>query len=122
MLEARALTAYLHTCWAFGPYGPRAAYAESGLNYCAKKSLPASTRDSGVASALRLLEGVVDGDGESKVGLCRETLHRHRHSIKEERLRLLLAAVPVGSSYKFLGLGYCQGGEEVWEDRTQRAA
>ena len=75
-----------------------------------------------VALALRLLEGVVDGDWESRVRLLGEAVHRLRHAVEEERLRLLLAAVAVGRSDQLLGLGHGERGEEVGEDGLQRAA
>ena len=54
--------------------------------------------------------------------LLGEAVHRLRHAVEEERLRLLLAAVAIGRSDQFLGLGHGERGEEVREDRLQRAA
>ena len=54
--------------------------------------------------------------------LLGEAVHRLRHAVEEERLRLLLAAVAIGRGDQFLGLGHSERGEEVREDRLQRAA
>ena len=75
-----------------------------------------------IALALGLLEGVVDGDRKGRVRLLGEAVHRLRHAIEEERLRLLLAAVAVWRSDQLLGLGHGERGEEVREDGLQRAA
>ena len=75
-----------------------------------------------VVVALRLLEGVVDGDREGRVRLLGEAVHRLRHAVEKERLRLLLAAVAIGRGDQLLGLGHGERGEEVGEDRLQRAA
>ena len=72
--------------------------------------------------ALRLLEGVVDGDREGRVRLLGEAVHRLRHAVEEERLGLLLAAVAVWRRDQLLGLGHGERGEEVGKDRPQRAA
>ena len=53
--------------------------------------------------------------------LLGETVHRLRHAIKEERLRLFLAAMPIGRSDQFLGLWHRERGEEIREERLQRA-
>ena len=54
--------------------------------------------------------------------LLGEAVHRLRHAVEEECLRLLLAAVAVGRGHQLLGLGHSQRGEEVGEDGLQRAA
>ena len=54
--------------------------------------------------------------------LLGEAVHRLRHAVEEERLRLLLAAVAVGRGHQLLGLGHGERGEEVGEDGLQRAA
>ncbi len=54
--------------------------------------------------------------------LLGEAVHRLRHAVEEERLRLLLAAVAVGRGDQLLGLGHGERGEEVGEDGPQRAA
>ena len=60
--------------------------------------------------------------GKGRVRLLGEPVHRLRHAVEEERLRLLLAAVAVGRGHQFLGLGHGERGEEVGEDGLQRAA
>ena len=75
-----------------------------------------------VPSALRLLEGVVDRDRESRVRLLGEAVHRLRHAVEEERLGLLLAAVAVRRGDQFLGLGHGERGEQIREDLPKRAA
>ena len=69
-----------------------------------------------VAIALRLLEGVVDGDREGRMRLLGEAVHRLRHAVEEESLGLLLAAVAVGRGDQLLGLGHGERGEEIGED------
>ena len=54
--------------------------------------------------------------------LLGEAMHRLSHTVKEERLRLLLAAVAVGASDQLLRLWHGQRGEKVGEGRLQRAA
>ncbi len=53
--------------------------------------------------------------------LLGEAVHRLRHAVEEEGLGLLLAAVAVGRGDQFLGLGHRERGEEIGEDRPQRA-
>lgn len=53
--------------------------------------------------------------------LLRDPVHRPCHALQEERFRLLFAAVTPGGSDQFFRLGYSQRGEEVGEDRLQRA-
>ena len=60
--------------------------------------------------------------GKGRVRLLGEPVHRLRHAVQEKRLGLLLAAVAIGRGDQFLGLGYGERGEEVGEDRLQRAA
>ena len=72
--------------------------------------------------ALRLLEGVVDGDRKGRVRLLGEAVHRLRHAVEEECFRLLLAAMAVRRGDQLLGLGHGERGEEIGEDRLQRAA
>ena len=60
--------------------------------------------------------------GNAAMGLVGKALHRQRHAGEEERLRLLLAAMAVGSSDQLLSLGYCQCGEEIGKHRSQRSA
>ena len=50
-----------------------------------------------------------------------EAVHRLRHAVEKESLRLLLAAVAIGRGHQFLGLGHSKRGEEVRKDRLQRA-
>ena len=54
--------------------------------------------------------------------LLGEAVHRLRHAVEEERLRLLLAAVAVRRGDQFLGLGHGERREEVGKDWPQRAA
>ena len=95
---------------------------EARADHCVEKGLPAGACGSFVAIALRLLEGVVDGDWEGRVRLLGKAVHRLRHAVEKERLCLFLAAVAVGRSDQLLGLWHGQRGEEVGEDRLQRAA
>ena len=95
---------------------------EAGADHRVEKGLPAGAGCALVAFALGLLEGVVDGDREGRMRLLGESVHRLRHAVEEERLRLLLAAVAIGDGDQFLGLGHGERGEEVREDRLQRAA
>ena len=92
------------------------------MDHRAEKGIPASTGGPVNAVALGLLECVVNGDREGWVRLLCEAVHRLRHSVQEECLRLLLAAVAVGSGDQLLRLGHGKRGEEVGEDGLQRAA
>ena len=122
MLEARALVSDAeHAIAQFGSHRPSAADGEAGSDHCVEKGLPASAGGAVVAVALGLLEGVVDGDRESRVRLLGEAVHRLRHAVEEERLGLLLAAVAIRRGDQFLGLGHGERGEEVGEDGPQRA-
>ena len=106
----------------FRSHRPSAADGETGADHRVEKGLPASAGCAFVALGLRLLEGVVDGDWKSWVRLLGETVHRLRHAIEEEGLRLLLAAMAVRRGDQFLGLGHGERGEEIGKDRLQRAA
>ena len=123
MLEARALESDAdHAVAQLCPHRPCAADGEAGADHRVEECLPAGAGSAFVAVALGLLEGVVDGDREGRVRLLGEAVHRLRHAVEEECLRLLLAAVTVGRSDQLLGLGYGERGEEVGEDGLQRAA
>ena len=123
MLEARALVPDAdHAVAQLGPHRPSAADGEAGADHRVEEGLPAGAGGAVVAVALGLLEGVVDGDREGRVRLLGEAVHRLRHAVEEEGLRLLLAAVAVGRGDQFLGLGHGERGEEVGEDGPQRAA
>jgi hypothetical protein len=53
------------------------------------------------------------------VRLFGKPLHRSRHAVKEECLRLVPATVPAGRSNQLLGLGNGKGSEEVGENALQ---
>ena len=50
------------------------------------------------------------------MGLLGQPVHGTGHAIHEEGFRRFLAAMAVGRSHQFFGLGHCQGGKETWED------
>ena len=104
------------------PHRPSAGDGETGTDHRIEEGLPAGAGGAFLAIALRLLEGVVDGDRKGRVRLLGEAVHRLRHAVKEERLRLLLAAVAIRRGNQFFGLGHGERGEEVGEDGLQRAA
>ncbi|MBK8648946.1 MAG: hypothetical protein IPN16_20895 [Gemmatimonadetes bacterium] len=54
--------------------------------------------------------------------LLGQAVHRLRHTIEEERLRLVLAAVTVSPGDELLGLRHRKRGEEIREDRLERTA
>ena len=123
MLEARALVSDAdHAVAQLRAHRPSAADGEAGADHRVEEGLPAGAGGAVVAVALRLLEGVVDGDREGWVRLLGEAVHRLRHAVEEECLGLLLAAVAIGRGDQFLGLRHGERGEEVGEDRLQRAA
>jgi hypothetical protein len=68
-----------------------------------------------------LLEGVVDGDREGRMGLNRQVVQRACHALQKESLGGLFAAVAVGCGDQLLRFGRGQGGVEVGEDRSERA-
>ncbi len=105
-----------HAVCSLRSHRPSAADGEAGADHCVEEGLPAGACCAFVAIALGLLEGVVDGDRKGRVRLLGEAVHRLRHAVEEERLRLLLAAVAVGRGDQFLGLGHGERGEEVGED------
>ena len=111
-----------HAVAQLGPHRPCATDGEAGADHRVEEGLPAGAGGAIVTLALGLLEGVIDGDREGWVRLLGEAMHRLRHAVEEERLRLLLAAVAVGRGHQLLGLGHGERGEEVGEDRLQRAA
>ena len=114
MLEARALVPMpIDASRPLRPHWPGAGDGEAGLDHRVEKGLPAGAGSAVCAVALGLLEGVVDGDREGRVRLLGEAVHRLRHAVEEEGLRLLLAAVAIGRGDQFLGLGHRERGEEV---------
>ncbi len=84
-----------------------------------EEALPASAGSAIEAVALRLLEGVIDGDREGWVCLLSKAVHRLHHAVEEKRLRLLLTAVALGRGHQFLGLGNGEGSEEFREHQPQ---
>jgi hypothetical protein len=106
----------------FRSYWPGAADVEVGSDYGIKESVPASAGGSLLAAALRLLKGVVDGDRKRRVGLLCDAAHGLAHTVEEEDLRLLLAAMSVRRCNQFLGFGHGERSEKVGEDGLQRVA
>ena len=100
----------------FGSHRPGTGDGEASANHCFQEGVPASVGGAVAAIALGLFEGVVDGDREGRVRLLGQAVHRLRHAVKEERFRLLLAAMAVGRGHQFLGLGHGERGEEIGED------
>ena len=95
----------------FRAHRPSAGDGEARADHCIKKGLPAGAGGAFVALALRLLESVVDSDGEGRMCLLGEAVHRLRHSIEKECFRFLLAAVTIGCSDQLLGLGHRERSE-----------
>ena len=92
------------------------------MDHRVEEGLPAGAGCAVIAFALGLLESVVDGDREGRVCLLGKAVHRLCHAVEEECLGLLFAAVAIGRGHQLLGLGHSERGEEVGEDRLQRAA
>ena len=111
-----------HAVAEFCAHRPGAADGEAGFDDGGEEGVPAGVRRAVGAVAFGLLEGVVNGDRKSVVSLFGKTLHGLRHTVEEERLRLLLAAMAVGRRHQFFGLGHGERRKEVGKDRLQRAA
>ena len=82
-----------HSVSQFRSHRPGSTSGESGANNRVEKGLPPSAGRAFDSVALGLLECVVDGDRKRGVHLLGQAVHRPRHAIKEERFRLLLAAI-----------------------------
>ncbi|MNP34495.1 hypothetical protein D3C76_1277840 [compost metagenome] len=69
-----------------------------------------------------MLESIVDGHRKGWMGLLGEVMHGCGHTVKEERLRLVLATMSVRGGDQLLSLRYCQGGIQIRENRPQYTA
>ena len=102
--------------------GQGAGNGEAGMDHCVEEGVPTGASDAVRAHRSRLLKRVVDRDRKGRMRMFGEPMHRLRHTVEEECLRLLLAAVTVGRGDQFLGFGHGQCSEEVREDGLQGAA
>ena len=75
-----------HPVAELGSHRPRARDDETGPDHGTQERLPAGARNSCVALPLRLLEGVVDRDRESRMRLFGYPVQRTRHAVKGRRL------------------------------------
>ncbi|KFB70786.1 MAG: hypothetical protein AW09_004100 [Candidatus Accumulibacter phosphatis] len=100
-----------HTARSLSSYRPCSTDSETGADHRVEESLPAGIRRALGTVTLCLLEGVVDGDGESKVRLFGKTVHRLGHAVEEKSLGLCLATVAGRRGDQFLRLGHDKCGE-----------
>ena len=106
MLEARALVPIpIDRAAALRAHRPGAADGEACHDDRGQKRIPAGAGGAIGAIAFRLFEGVVDRDRKGRMNLFGQPVHRLRHAVEKENLRLLLAAVAVGRGDQLLGLG-----------------
>ena len=96
--------------------------AKPGLDNRVQERLPAGADRAGIPLRFRLLEGVVDGDGEGRVRLLSETLHGQGHPLEKECLGFFLASVAIGRSHQLLGFRHGERGEKVGKNRSQGTA
>ena len=105
ILDARALVPRAdHTVAQFCPHWPSAADGETGFDYGIEEGVPSGVGRAVATITFGLFEGVVDRYRKGRVGLFGDAMHCLCHAIKEESLRLLLAAMTVGNKPRVLQL------------------